>query len=48
MRCENIFVRSDGSVVIDFEMSMIDPNEDELNAEMREVPYILASLMGKR
>jgi thiamine kinase-like enzyme len=49
VRCENILVRPDESVfVVDFEMSTIDANEDELNAEMREVKYLLASLKGKR
>ena len=49
VRCENILVRSDGSVVVvDFEMSTIDADEDELNAEMREVKHLLASLKGKR
>jgi RIO-like serine/threonine protein kinase len=49
VRCENILVRSDGTVVIvDFEVSTIDANEDELNAEMREVKYLLASWKSKR
>ena len=49
VRCENILVRSDGAVVIvDFEISTIDADEDELNAEMREVQYLLASLKGKK
>ena len=49
VRCENILVRSDGTVVVvDFEMSTIDADEDKLNAEMREVKYLLASLKGKR
>jgi DNA-binding helix-hairpin-helix protein with protein kinase domain len=49
VRCENILVRPDGSViVVDFEMSTIDADEDELNAEMGEVKYLLASLKGKR
>ena len=31
VRCENILVRSDGSVVVvDFEMSTIDADEDDL------------------
>jgi RIO-like serine/threonine protein kinase len=49
VRCENILVRSDGSVVVvDFERSTIDADEDELNAEMKEVKYLLASLKDKR
>lgn len=49
VRCENILVRPDGSVVVvDFEMSTIDAEEDELNAEMREVKALLTSLKGKR
>ena len=49
VRCENILVRPDGSVVVvDFEMSTVDANENELNAEMREVKYLLASLKDKR
>lgn len=48
VRCENILVRPDGTVVlVDFEMSTIDADEDELNAEMREVMSLLASLKGK-
>jgi len=49
VRCENILVRLDGTVVlVDFEMSTIDADEDELNTEMREVKNLLASLTGKR
>ena len=49
VRCENILVRPDGSiVVVDFEMSMIDADEDHLKSEMREVKHLLASLKGKR
>jgi DNA-binding helix-hairpin-helix protein with protein kinase domain len=49
VRGENILVRQDESVVVvDFEMSTIDANEDELKAEMREVRYLLALLKGKR
>ena len=49
VRSENILVRPNGSVVVvDFEMSTIDADEDELNAEMREVKYLLASLKNKR
>ena len=49
VRGENILVRPDGTVVVvDFEMSTIDADEDKLNAEMREVKYLLASLKGKR
>jgi tRNA A-37 threonylcarbamoyl transferase component Bud32 len=49
IRCENILVQSDGAaVIVDFEMSTIDADEEELNAEMREVKYLLASLKGKR
>jgi thiamine kinase-like enzyme len=49
VRCENILVRSNGTVVVvDFEASTIDADEDELNVEMREVKYLLASLKGKR
>jgi thiamine kinase-like enzyme len=48
VRCENILVKPGGSVVVvDFEMSTIDAYENELNAEMREVKYLLASLRGK-
>jgi DNA-binding helix-hairpin-helix protein with protein kinase domain len=49
VRCKNILVRSDGTVVlVDFETSKIDADEDELNTEMKEVKYLLASLTGKR
>jgi DNA-binding helix-hairpin-helix protein with protein kinase domain len=48
VRCENILVRPDGSVVVvDFEMSTIDAEEAELNAEMKKVKYLLASLKAK-
>ena len=49
VRCENILVRPDESVVIvDFEMSTIDADEDNLKSEMRDVKRLLASLTGKR
>ena len=45
VRCENILVRPYHSVVvIDFESSAMDADPDSLNAEMREVKYLLASL----
>jgi serine/threonine protein kinase len=45
IRCENILVRPDNSVVvIDFEGSEIDADLDSLNVEMREVKDLLASL----
>jgi len=45
VRCENILVRPDHSVVvIDFELSVMDADSDSLNAEMTEVKYLLASL----
>ena len=45
VRCENILVRPDHSVVvIDFESSEMDADPDSLNAEMREVMYLLDSL----
>jgi len=45
VRCENILVKPDGSVVVvDFEMSTIDADEDCLKSEMRAVRYLLASL----
>ena len=45
VQCENILVRPDHSVVvIDFESSEIDADPDSLNAEMKEVKYLLASL----
>ena len=48
VRPENILVRADGSVVVvDFEMSTIDANKDELNAEIKEVKSLLASLKEK-
>ena len=48
VRCENILVRPDHSVVvIDFESSVIDADPNSLNAEMREVKYLLASLKRK-
>ena len=48
VRCENILVRPDESVVVvDFEMSMIDSGEDHLQSEMREVTHLLASLKRK-
>jgi RIO-like serine/threonine protein kinase len=49
VRCENILVRPDGTVVVvDFETSTMDADEDELKAEMREVKDLLGSLKGKR
>jgi RIO-like serine/threonine protein kinase len=48
VRCENILVRLDASVVVvDFEMSTIDADEDLLKSEMREVKYLLAALKDK-
>jgi len=45
VRCENILVKQDGSVVlVDFEVSTIDADESQLEAEMREVKDFLASL----
>lgn len=45
VRCENILVRSDQSVVVvDFEMSEVDAEEENLKAEMSEVKCLLASL----
>ncbi len=45
VRGENILVRPDQSVVvIDFEMSKMDAEEEDLKAEMKEVKYLLASL----
>ena len=47
VRCENILVRPDQSVVvIDFEMSTMDADEEDLKAEMKEVKILLASLRG--
>lgn len=44
VRGENILVRSDQSVVVvDFEMSRVDAEEEDLKAEMGEVKYLLAS-----
>jgi len=49
VRCENILVRPNGTVVVvDFEMSTIEADDDELNTEMREVKYLLASLKSRR
>jgi len=49
VRCENILVRPDESVVIvDFEMSTIEADEDSLKAEMRDVKHLLVSLTRKR
>jgi len=48
VRCENILVRPDDSVVvIDFESSELDADPESLNAEMREVQYLLTSLKHK-
>ena len=45
VRCENILVRPDHSVVvIDFESSVMDADPDSLDVEMREVKYLLAAL----
>jgi DNA-binding helix-hairpin-helix protein with protein kinase domain len=45
VRGENILVRPDQSVVVvDFEMSRMDAEEEDLKAEMREVKYLLVSL----
>jgi RIO-like serine/threonine protein kinase len=45
VRGENILVRPDYSVVvIDFESSEMGADSDSLNAEMREVQNLLASL----
>lgn len=44
-RPENILVKSDNSVVIvDFEMSIIDADQDMLMREMKKVKSILAGL----
>jgi len=49
VRCENILVRPDESIVIvDFEMSTIDADDDDLKSEMRDVKRLLASLTSKR
>jgi len=49
VRCENILIRPDESVVIiDFEMSIIEADEDSLKAEMRDVKHLLVSLTHKR
>jgi DNA-binding helix-hairpin-helix protein with protein kinase domain len=49
VRGENILVRPDGTVVVvDFEMSTIDADPDDLKSEMKGVKYLLASLEGKR
>ena len=48
VRCENILVRPDHSVVvIDFELSEMDADPVSLNAEMKEVKYLLASLKSR-
>jgi thiamine kinase-like enzyme len=45
VRCENILVRPDNSVVIiDFERSEMDVDLVSLNDEMLEVKHLLASL----
>ena len=45
VRCENILIRPDHSVVvIDFEASEMDADPGLLNAEMREVKNLLASM----
>lgn len=45
VRCENILVRPDHSVVvIDFELSEMDADPVSLNAEMKEVKSLLESL----
>ena len=44
VRGENILVRPDQSVVVvDFEISKVDAEEEDLKVEMREVKYLLAS-----
>jgi RIO-like serine/threonine protein kinase len=43
VRCENILVKPDGSVVVDFEMSTIGAE-----GEMRDVKDLLAWFQGKR
>ena len=49
VRCENILVRPDESIVIvDFETSMIDADEDHLKSEIMDVNCLLASLRGKK
>ena len=48
VRCENILVRPDNSIlVVDFESSEMEADPDSLNAEMSEVKYLLASLKHK-
>ncbi len=48
VRCENILVRPDNSIlVVDFESSEMEADPDLLHAEMREVKYLLASLKRK-
>ena len=48
VRCENILVRPNHSVVvIDFETSELDADPASLNAEMKEVKYLLASLKSR-
>lgn len=45
VRVENILIRPDNSVVvIDFESSEMNADQDILNAEMEEVKSLLASL----
>jgi tRNA A-37 threonylcarbamoyl transferase component Bud32 len=45
VRGENILVRSDQSVVVvDFELSEMDVEEENLETEMREVKSLIASL----
>jgi DNA-binding helix-hairpin-helix protein with protein kinase domain len=49
VRCENILVRPDESVVVvELEMSTIDAGKDHLKFEMSEIRGLLASLKGKR
>jgi len=48
VRCENILVRPDHSVVvIDFELSEMDADPVSLQAEMKEVKHLLASLKSR-
>jgi len=49
VRCKNILIWPNGTVVIvDFEVSTVDADDDELNTKMREVKYLLASSKGQR
>ncbi len=48
VQCKNILVRPDHSVVvIDFESSEMDADPASLDAEMKEVKYLLASLKSR-